>query len=248
MANELRVALEIAPKGKKVVAVAPDWPGLERGAKTGEAAIEQLQAYLPRYAPVAKLAGMDAEFAAGTTVDVVEHYPGTGSTDFWGISFAFSGIDRQDMSSEALARELTLLQACWAFFDEVRVRVSAELRKGPRGGGRDRDRIVRHTVGTEQDWAAKVGVLTSHDAMPADEGLKAYRDAYRTAIRAFHAAGKMARTWPLRYLIRHTAYHTLDHAWEMEDKDLKGYNRLQADQGTAIARSDENIVRERGKG
>jgi len=23
-----------------------------------------------------------------------------------------------------------------------------------------------------------------------------------------------------RYLIRHTAYHTLDHAWEMEDKDL----------------------------
>jgi hypothetical protein len=30
----------------------------------------------------------------------------------------------------------------------------------------------------------------------------------------------MARTWPLRYLIRHTAYHTMDHAWEMEDKDL----------------------------
>ena len=64
MANELRVTLEIGPKGKKVVAVAPDWPGLERGAKTEEAAIERLQAYLPRYAQVAKLAGMDAEFAA----------------------------------------------------------------------------------------------------------------------------------------------------------------------------------------
>jgi len=24
----------------------------------------------------------------------------------------------------------------------------------------------------------------------------------------------------LRYLIRHTAYHIMDHAWEMEDKDL----------------------------
>ena len=96
MANELRVTLEIGPKGKKVVAVAPDWPGLERGAKTGEAAIERLQSYLPRYAQVAKLAGMEAEFAAITTVEVVEHYPGTGSTDFWGISFAFSGIDRQD--------------------------------------------------------------------------------------------------------------------------------------------------------
>ena len=64
MANELRVTLEIGPKGKKVVAVAPDWPGLERGAKTEEAAIERLQAYLPRYAQVAKLAGMEAEFAA----------------------------------------------------------------------------------------------------------------------------------------------------------------------------------------
>jgi hypothetical protein len=163
---------------------------------------------------------MEAAFAASTTVEVVERYPGTGSTDFWGISFAFSGIDRQGISSEELERELTLMQACWVFFDDVRVRVSAEMRKGPRGGGRDRDRIVRHTFGTEQDWAAKVGVPTPLGAMLTDEGLQAHRDAYRTAIRAFHSEGKMARTWPLRYLIRHTAYHTLDHAWEMEDKDL----------------------------
>jgi hypothetical protein len=220
MANELRVTLEMGPKGKKVVAVAPDWPGLERGANTGEAAIERLQSYLPRYAQVAKLAGMDAEFAAITTVDVVEHYPGTGSTDFWGISFAFSGIDRQDLSRDELERDLTLMQACWAFFDAVRWRVSAEMQKGPRGGGRDRDHIVRHTLGTEQDWAEKVGVRTPQGALLTDEGLKAHRNAYREAIRAFHSEGKMARTWPLRYLIRHTAYHTLDHAWEMEDKDL----------------------------
>src|SRR5262249_58905042 len=38
MAEELRVALEIGPKGKQVVAVAPDWSGLERGAKTEGAA------------------------------------------------------------------------------------------------------------------------------------------------------------------------------------------------------------------
>jgi hypothetical protein len=220
MANELRVTLEIGPKGKKVAAVAPDWPCLERGAKTGEAAIEKLHAYLPRYAKVAKLAGMDAAFAAITTVEVVERYPGTGSTDFWGISYAFSDIDRQDLSSEELERELALMQACWALFDDVRVRVSAEMRKGPRGGGRERDHIVRHTIGVEQEWAEKVGVSAPQDAPLSDEGLQAYRDAYCNAIRAFHAAGKMARTWPLRYLIRHTAYHTLDHVWEMEDKDL----------------------------
>ncbi|HWQ84218.1 MAG TPA: hypothetical protein VN363_06600 [Anaerolineales bacterium] len=48
MASHIRVMLEIGPKGKKVVAVAPDWPGLERGAKTAEAAIERLLSYGPR--------------------------------------------------------------------------------------------------------------------------------------------------------------------------------------------------------
>ena len=223
MAKHTRVTLEIGPKGKKVVAVAPDWPGLERGAKTGEDAIERLRSYVPRYAQVAKLAEMDAEFATITNVDVVEQYPGTGSTDFWGISFAFSSIDKQAMSGEELERELTLMQACWAFFDDVRARVSAEMQKGPRGGGRDRDHIVRHTLSDEQDWARGVGVLVPDDAMLTDKAMKAYRDAYCHAIRDYHSQGKWAgkrAKWPLRFLIRHTAFHTLDHAWEMEDKDL----------------------------
>ncbi len=227
MADALRVMLELGPNGKRVVAVAPEWPGLERGAKTEEAAITRLQSYLPRYAPVAHLAGMGAEFATvaspSATVDVVEQYLGTGSTDFWGISFAFSDIDRQAMSSEDLERELTLMQACWTFFDAVRARVSAEMQKGPRGGGRDRDRIVRHVLGTELDWATKLGVHTAdtpEGALVNDESLNTHREAYCAAIRACHAQSKLARTWPLRYLMRHTAFHTLDHAWEMEDKDL----------------------------
>jgi hypothetical protein len=215
-----RVTLEIGPKGKKVVAVAPDWPGLARGGKTKEEAIEWLRSYMPRYAQVTKLAKMDAEFAAIRKLSVVEEYPGTGSTDFWGISFAFSSIDRQGMSRNELERELTLMQACWAFFDSVRRRVSAELRKGPRGGGRDRDRIVRHVFANEQDWAKGLGVLTPDDAMLTGKGLKAHRTAYCHAIRDYHSQGKLAGKWPLRYLIRHTAFHTMDHAWEMEDKDM----------------------------
>jgi len=224
MANELRVTLEVGPKGRKAAAVAPDWPGLERGATTGEAAVETLRSYLPRYAAVAKLAGMEAQFAAISDVDVVEQYQGSGSTDFWGISFAFSSIDKRDMSSQELERELSLMQACWTFFDGVRSRVSAEMRKGLRGGGRDRDVIVRHILGNEQHhWANKVGVHTPQEVVISDdEGLRGWRGAYCTAIRTFHAEGRMARTWPLRYLIRHTAYHTMDHSWEMEDKDLTG--------------------------
>lgn len=225
MADQLRVTLEVGPKDKKVVAVAPDWPGLERGAKTAEAALETLQTYVPRYAQVANIAGLGSAFASVSGVDVVvvERYRGTGSTDFWGISFAYSSIDEQPMSDQELQRLLTLVQGCWTFFDDARVRVSAEMRKGPRGGGRDRDRIVHHVLGVEQDWARKVGVRSQGDGVVTDvDRLPAYRDAFCTAIRTFHAEGKPARNWPLRYLIRHTAYHTMDHAWEMEDKDLTG--------------------------
>jgi hypothetical protein len=223
VAKPTRVTLEIGPKGKKVVAVAPDWPGLERGAKTTEEAIERLRSYIPRYSQVAKLAELDAEFDTVNNFKVVEQYPGTGSTDFWGISFAFSSIDKQGMSSDELEHELTLMQACWAFFDHVRRRVSAEMQKGPRGGGRDRDHIVRHTFAAEQDWAKMIGVLTPDHAILTGKGLKAHRDAYCHAIRDYHSQGKLAgkmAKWPLRFLIRHTAFHTLDHAWEMEDKDL----------------------------
>ena len=223
MVKRNRVTLEMGPKGKKVVAVAADWPGLERGAKSVEDAVERLRSYVPRYAQIAKLAEMDAEFSTIKKFDAVEQYPGIGGTDFWGISFAFSSIDKQGMSGDELERELALMQACWRFFDDVRKRVSAEMQKGPRGGGRDRDHIVRHTLSVEQDWAGGVGVPAPDDAMLTGKELKAYRDAYCHAIRDYHLQGKWAGNrakWPLRFLIRHTAFHTLDHAWEMEDKDL----------------------------
>jgi len=221
----MRVMLEIGPHGKKVVAVAPDWPGLERSGKTGDAAMEKLRDYLPRYARTAELAEQAAEFTGdGATMDVIEEYPGTGSTDFWGISFGHSNIDREALSDAELAREMTLMRAAWAFFDEVRVRVSADLRTGPRGGGRSRNIIVRHVVRSEQeDFAKKLGLRRPElpqGVQPDEAVVRAQRAEYCATIRQFHAEHKAARSWPLRYLIRHTAYHTLDHTWEMEDRDL----------------------------
>ena len=218
MSSKLRVAIEVGPKGKKAVAVARDWPGLSRGAANEDLAIARLIAYVPRYAPVAKLAGLSLEPGEP---EVAERYEGTGSTDFWGISFAFSQFDRQPLTTAELERELSLMQACWSVFDDMRARVSAEMRKGPRGGGRDRDRIVLHTLDNEFDWAKQVGVPREPDAVPSDPGtLARHREAYCAGFRAYHREGKSAGKSPLRFLIRHTAFHTLEHAWEMEDKDL----------------------------
>lgn len=217
MANPLHVALEIGPKGKKVVAVARDWPGFSRGAATEELAVDRLRSYAARYAIVAERAGMQLDDGV---VELVERYPGTGSTDFWGISFAFSEFDRKQQSLAELEREMTLMQACWQVFDDVRHRVSAEMRKGSRGGGRDRDRIVGHTVANESDWSRKLGLKPADNLPLSGDALRAHRESYCAAIRAHHREGRMARSWPLRFLIRHTAFHTMDHAWEMEDKDL----------------------------
>ena len=204
------------------MAFAVDWPGWSRGAKTPEAALELLESYRERYRPVADTARMASEFDAAGSFDVVEDKVGTGSTDFWGISFAPSDVEREPMDDTELDRKITLLLACWGFFDAVASRVSADMRKGPRGGGRDRDEIIRHTIRTEsEDFAKRVGLRVPEDGALTPKGLQDYREAYVAIMREYNAGeDKRMRSWNLPFLIRHSAFHTLDHAWEMEDKDL----------------------------
>lgn len=218
----VRTVLERGPKGKKTVAFAVDWPGWSRGAKTPELAVELLESYRPRYRPVAVTAGMVKEFDASGPLAVVEEQVGTGSTDFWGISFSPASLEREPMEDADIDRKIRLLRACWELFDVVASRVSADMRKGPRGGGRDRDHIIRHTIFTESEMLAKrLGLRVPEGYAFTPQGLRDYRELYVATMRAYNAGeGKRMRTWNLPFLIRHSAFHTLDHAWEMEDKDL----------------------------
>ncbi len=219
----VRTVVERGPKNKKSVAFAVEWPGWSRGAKTAELAIETLETYRGRYRPVADLARMAPEFDAAGPLEIVEDRVGNGSTDFWGISFSPSSGEQGPLSEAELDRALALLQASWTYFDAVAARVSAEMRKGPRGGGRDRDRIVRHTLRTERELFAKqVGLRYPEATGVTADGLRDHREAYLAAMRAYNAGDvkRRMRSWTLPFLIRHSAYHTLDHAWEMEDKDM----------------------------
>jgi hypothetical protein len=218
----VRTVVERGPKGRKAVAFAADWPGWSRGAKTPELALATLESYRERYRPIARAAGLAKEFDASGRLKVVEDRVGTGSTDFWGISFSPSTSEHKPMSDAELDRNIELLQACWAFFDGVAKRVSKEMRKGPRGGGRDRDRIISHTVRVEsEDFAKQVGLRIPEGGALTRPGLVAYRKKYIAALRAYEGGtAKRMRSWTLPFLIRHSAFHTMDHAWEMEDKDL----------------------------
>jgi hypothetical protein len=224
-AMPVRTVIERGPRAKRSVAFAIEWPGWSRGAKTAELALETLETYRVRYRPVAGLAGMAVEFDAAGPLEVVEDRVGTSSTDFWGISFSPSAAEQGPMTAAELERGITLLRACWTFFDGVAARVSTEMRMGPRGGGRNRDRIISHTVRTEsEDFARQVGLRVAEGEALTADGLRRHRDAYVAAMRAYNAGEvtRRMRSWTLPFLIRHSGFHTLDHAWEMEDKDLSG--------------------------
>src|SRR5215470_11993626 len=104
----VRTVIERGTKGNKSVAFSLDWAGWERGAKTPEIALETLERYRARYRPVAELAGMASEFDASGQLDVAEDHVGTGSTDFWGISFAPSSLETEPMDDVVLERDIRL--------------------------------------------------------------------------------------------------------------------------------------------
>jgi hypothetical protein len=156
----LRVILEVGKK-RRVVAGAQDWPGLDRWGASEADALAKLSSYVARYAGVAERAGMAGEFARAGEVEVVERVPGSSSTDFWGIAHVPSQVEREVLSEADLERRLELLRACWTYFDDAAARVSAELRPQPRGGGRDRNQIIRHVYANEpEQFSRKVEVRT----------------------------------------------------------------------------------------
>ncbi len=142
-------------------------------------------------------------------------------TDYYGVSGRPATAVMEPMTDADFDRKLAILRASWTTFDDTAARVSAELRKGQRGGGRDKDHIIRHANGAEIDeFAPKVGVKVPLETRDDPDALRAYRDAFADAIRQQHVRGEPSRSWALQFLIRRCAWHMLDHAWELEDRAL----------------------------
>lgn len=208
---------------KRNVACAFDWPGWDRSARLTHDVLPVLEAYRPRYAQVAALAGYGAEFDALGALEVVEQLPGTAMTDYYGVSARAAAPEHEPMTDAECDRKLALLRAAWRTFDETAARVTGELRKGPRGGGRERDRIVQHVNAAEMgEFARKVGVTVPEDRIEATvadpAALAAYREEFVAAVRDHHERGAQARSWQLPFLVRRCTWHMLDHAWEIEDR------------------------------
>jgi len=200
MPRATRVYLE---KGKTwTFACAVDWPGWCRRGKGAQEALDVLREYAARYAAIAGPGGVSTDF------DVIGEIPGDATTDF-GAPSVSGEWDRAPLRRADADRLASLLEETWHFFDDVVASAPAVLRKGPRGGGRDRDAIVAHLLEAERSYGRRFGVRVPPRTAWADQ-----RAAYADALRA----GALDQKWPAPYAARRLGWHVMDHAWEIEDR------------------------------
>jgi hypothetical protein len=215
MVKPIPVYLEAG--AKKVFACSIDFPGWCRSGKDEEAALEALAEYAPRYAEVAKRAKV-AFPAKSVEFEVVERIKGKGATDF-GIPHEVTKADTEPLTARQAARQVELMRAAWAVLDRVAKASPAELRKGPRGGGRDRDKMLDHVLGAEAAYARQVGIKHPQPQLGDTRAIKALRDELAETLRgASDGSSLTPKGWPPRYAMRRIAWHVLDHAWEMQDR------------------------------
>lgn len=240
LSEPIAVYLEIGKK--RILAGARDWPGWCRGGRDEVAAIQALMEYGPRYERVLHASGLRFQASTGTSAayafEVVERVEGNTTTDFGAPDVAPSSDDAPVDTTQLLDLQ-TLLKACWSAFDSaVQAAVGKDLRKGPRGGGRDLLGVVQHTLGAETSYLSRLGgklpnrnyegggeyrddpvqILKQQSDIQQQVILDALGEASRGELALRGPRGGIH--WTPRFFVRRAAWHILDHIWEMEDRVL----------------------------
>jgi hypothetical protein len=215
--TERSVYLEVGQK--RVFACYYEWPGWARAAKSEEQALETLASYSDRYGKVVRLAGVPFESARAAQFRVVETLPGSVTTDF-GAPEARPEADWRPLTAAGAERLTGLVEAAWRYLDDVAAHAPSSLRKGPRGGGRDRDRIVDHVLEAEASYVRMLGLRMRAPSRTDRDAIEAFRREVGARLRSVRGAERVTqgRSWPPRYFARRMAWHVLDHAWEIEDR------------------------------
>jgi hypothetical protein len=225
--NRTNVYLEVG--AKRAFAGAIDWPGWCRSGRDEAAALQSLYEYGPRYARVVRGARLGFRAPAEPSqLVVVERLRGNTTTDFGAPDIPPSG-DAHAVDASELRWLQAVLKACWRALDAAAQAASGkELRRGPRGGGRDVSAIVEHVLGAEAAYLSQLGWHSERGRRDArdtrDEELAQARKAVREGLAAKVRGELPARgprgglRWTARYFVRRDAWHVLDHAWEIEDR------------------------------
>ncbi len=222
----MNVYLEIGKK--RTFAGALDWPGWCRSGSDEAYAMQALYDYAPRYARA--IASARLAFTAPqavSTFTVVERLEGNAGTDF-GAPVARPPADEDPVSKADFQRLQAVLEAIWGSFDAaVLAAQGKELRIGPRGGGRNLEKMISHVFEAERSYLSQLGGKFQHDTQ-ADPRLSfaPLRQAIHETL-SLSARGELplvgprgGKRWTLRFYVRYAAWHLLDHTWEIEDRIL----------------------------
>jgi hypothetical protein len=222
--KSLKVLIETGKK--RTFASAVDWPGWSRGARDEASALDALLEYGPRYAQVLQHTQVKFQPPSGTSDFIVtERLTGDATTDFGAPSIP-AEAEKGPIDQAELERYKSMLRAYWQAFDRaVRQAEGKELRKGPRGGGRELEKILEHLIGSDQGYLRSLawkpqqaGELKSGEALSQirEEVLSALEAAVKGELPEQGPRG--GKVWPPRYFVRRLAWHVLDHVWEIEDR------------------------------
>lgn len=201
--------------GKKAIAWSLEWPGWCRIRKSEGEAVQALLDSEARYRVIAQRAGLD--FAPGDLL-VVEHVPGDANTA-WGVPAVSASAEARPIDAVTAERRVALLRASWEILAEVVAASPAELRKGPRGGGRERDEIWHHVIEAERAYARKIGVRHKPFDVHDLSALRAMREEIAAVLsKPSNGEPLVSGGWNTSYAVRRMAWHVVDHIWEIEDR------------------------------
>ena len=222
--KKIEVYLEVGQK--RTFAGALDWPGWCRSGRDKDSALQALLDYGTRYARAIRTARLG--FRKPTDVSaftVIERLKGNATTDFGAPGIAPSS-DSEPVNPKELRRFEKLLKACFrTLVANIKTARGKSLRTGPRGGGRRLQAMIDHLLGSDAGYLNQAGwKLERDEADDLDRQLDQTQQAILSALRA-SARGEIPAKgprggvrWTARYFVRRIAWHTLDHAWEIEDR------------------------------
>lgn len=211
---------------RRVFSIALAWPGWARSGKDEASAIQALLNYGPRYSAVIQ----STEFAFDPPdkedrYRVVERQDGNSTTEFGAPAMPFR-IDANTLEEDDLHRFKSILTASWEAFDRALLASRGmELRKGPRGGGRDQQEILSHVIMADESYLSKLGwkFPKAEAGDPADalyRAREAIMEGFEASVRGeiSEKGPRGGLRWTPLYFVRRVIWHILDHTWEIEDR------------------------------
>ena len=156
--------------------------------------------------------------------DVVRRVSGGATTDF-GAPEGRLPDDGRRLSPAERTRLTAFVRAAWATFDTAAADAHGKkLATGPRGGGRTLAKMIAHLLEAEEGYLGALGSRRPKQPTAVAARMPVIRDLALSVFESRATGAPLAdaantkKPWTPRFWARRSAWHALDHAWEIEDR------------------------------